>query len=125
MAIDVKEYKASMEANKRMMDTTIWQACRILGYDPNSITSSGAVFHELYELYYAWELQRQDGEAITVEVGEFFALNYPSLEGGFKADVDDLDAFLKELRGEYAYVGKPSYSKRYGWGVKVYENMEA
>lgn len=125
MAINIKEYRASEEANRRMMDTTIWQACRILGYDPNTIESSGAVFHELYEMYYVWELQKQSEATIEIEVGEFFATNYPSLEGGFKADIDDLDAFLEELRGEYAYVGKPSYSKRHGWCVDVYENMEA
>lgn len=58
MAIDMREYRASEEANRRMMDTTIWQACRILGYDVNAITSSWAVFHELYEMYYAEEMAK-------------------------------------------------------------------
>lgn len=62
MAIDIREYRASEEANRRMMDTTIWQACRILGYDPSAIESSGAVFHELYETYYAEELERRGAE---------------------------------------------------------------
>ena len=56
--IDAKEYRASMEANRRMMNTTIWQACRILGYDASEIKSSYAVFHELYEMYYQEELAK-------------------------------------------------------------------
>ena len=52
------DYRASDEANRRMMDTTIWQACRILGYDVNEIKSSYAVFHELYEMYYQEELAK-------------------------------------------------------------------
>lgn len=60
MAIDMKDYRASEEANRRMMDTTIWQACMILGYDPKAITSSWAVFHELYKMYYAEEMARQE-----------------------------------------------------------------
>lgn len=62
---------------------------------------------------------------MTISVGEFFALNYPSLEGGFTAEVDDLDVFVEELRGEYAYVEEPTHSMRHGWGVKVYEHLEA
>lgn len=58
MKINTKEYRASEEANRRMMDTTIWQACKILGYDVNSIKSSYAVFHELYERYYEEELAK-------------------------------------------------------------------
>ena len=58
MIINAKEYRASQEANRRMMDATIWQACRILGYDPREIKSSYAVFHELYEMYYQEELAK-------------------------------------------------------------------
>lgn len=58
MTIGIREYRASEEANRRMMDMTIWQACRILGYDPNAIESSGLVFHELYEMFYAEELAK-------------------------------------------------------------------
>ena len=61
---------------------------------------------------------------MKVEVGEFFALDYPTLEGGFTAEVDDLAAFLEELRGEYAFVSEP-----YMMGgvpcVKAYENLES
>ena len=58
MRIDTEEYRASMEANRRMMDTTIWQACRILGYDVDAVESNAQVFHELYEMYYQEELAR-------------------------------------------------------------------
>lgn len=52
------EYKASKKANERMMNTTIWQACKILGYDANNIKSNYAVFHELYKMYYEEELAK-------------------------------------------------------------------
>ena len=58
MTIDAKDYRASMEANRRMMDTTIWQACRILELDADSVRPSEA-FHALYEKYYAEELEKQ------------------------------------------------------------------
>jgi hypothetical protein len=58
MKLYLKEYMASERANRRMMDTTIWQACRILGYDVNSIKSNAQVFHELYKKYYEEELAK-------------------------------------------------------------------
>ena len=58
MIINTNEYKASEKANARMMDTTIWQACKILGYDVDNIKSNHAVFHELYEMYYEEEITR-------------------------------------------------------------------
>ena len=57
MIIDAKEYQASQEANGRMMDTTIWQACKILGLDVNTVRPSEA-FHKLYEMYYQEELAK-------------------------------------------------------------------
>lgn len=57
MTIDMKDYRASMEANRRMMDTTIWQACRILGIEPGSASNSD-VFHRLYEKFYAEEIAK-------------------------------------------------------------------
>lgn len=52
-----KEYKASEIANARMMNTTIWQACRILGVDVNSAKTSD-VFHQLYQKFYEEELAK-------------------------------------------------------------------
>lgn len=60
---------------------------------------------------------------MKVEVGEFFAFDYPTLEGGFTAEVDDLPALLEELRGEYAFVDEPRM-RRGIWSVKVYEHGE-
>lgn len=57
MIANAKEYRASMEANRRMMDTTIWQACKILGHDVNKVRT-GDVFHELYEKFYREELAK-------------------------------------------------------------------
>lgn len=51
-------YKASQAANARMMNTTIWQACKILGLDVNN-TRPGEAFHKLYELFYQEELLKQ------------------------------------------------------------------
>lgn len=51
------EYRASEEANRRMMDTTIWQACKILGIELGS-ASNADVFHRLYEKFYQEELSR-------------------------------------------------------------------
>lgn len=59
MTIDMKEYRASMEANRRMMDTTIWQACRILGLDVNDPKQTRGAFHKLYEKFYEEELAKQ------------------------------------------------------------------
>lgn len=57
MTIDMKDYKASMEANRRMMDATIWQACKILGIELGS-ASNAEVFHRLYEKFYAEEIAK-------------------------------------------------------------------
>jgi len=57
---------------------------------------------------------------MRVEVGEFFSVDYPTLEGGFAEEVDDLSAFLEELRGEYAEVDEPRLV-RGTWTVRVYE----
>ena len=57
MNLHLKEYMASERANRRMMDTTIWQACKILGIELGS-ESNAAVFHKLYEKYYAEELAK-------------------------------------------------------------------
>lgn len=48
--IDMNEYKATERANARMMDTTIWEACKILGVDVNNCRTS-EVFHKLFLLY--------------------------------------------------------------------------
>lgn len=48
--IDINEYRATERANARMMDTTIWQACAILGVDVNTCRTS-EVFHKLFLLY--------------------------------------------------------------------------
>lgn len=64
----------------------------------------------------------------TVHVGEYSALNYPTLEGGFTVDVDSLESLMEELEGEYAAVGCIREIKRGefagGYEVRVYENME-
>lgn len=52
-----KQYKASVEANRKMMDTTIWKACKILGVDVKTAKTS-EVFHALYEMYYKEELEK-------------------------------------------------------------------
>lgn len=62
MAIDINEYRACEKANRRMMDTTIWQACRILGIDPDGARPS-IVFHELFERFYAEEMAKLEGGA--------------------------------------------------------------
>ena len=59
---------------------------------------------------------------MTLQVGEFFATDYPTLEGGFTMEGDDLDAMLAELRREYAVVEEPTFSNRHGWRVRVYEH---
>lgn len=48
--IDINEYRATERANARMMDTTIWQACEILGVDVNNCRTS-EVFHRLFLHY--------------------------------------------------------------------------
>ena len=50
MTIDIHEYRATERANARMMDTTIWQACKILGVDVHNCRTS-EVFHKLFLLY--------------------------------------------------------------------------
>lgn len=60
---------------------------------------------------------------MVVEVGEFFALNYPTLEGGFTCVDDDLDALVAELRCEYAFVDEPQKTSQGCW-IRVYEHEE-
>lgn len=55
------DYRASSRANRRMMDTTIWDACDILGVDINGARTSD-VFHALYMKYYREELAAADGK---------------------------------------------------------------
>lgn len=61
----------------------------------------------------------------TVHVGEFSAPNYPSLEGGFKVNVDDVDKLAEELKGEYPVVDKPRKIRTGEFAgdyeIKVYE----
>ena len=42
--------QAENRANKRMMDTTIWKACEIVGEDPMTARPS-EVFHKLFNIY--------------------------------------------------------------------------
>ena len=58
---------------------------------------------------------------MELHVGEFWSVEYPTLEGGFTMEGDDLQAMLRELRGEYAVVEEPTFTSRHGWCVKVYE----
>lgn len=51
------EYFALERANARVMYTTIWEACRILGLDVNKVRVSDA-FHQLRVKYYEEELAR-------------------------------------------------------------------
>ena len=61
---------------------------------------------------------------VQVEVGEFFAVNYPTLEGGFTAEGENLEAVLDELRNCYPVVAEPSFAQGQGWYVAVYEHLE-
>ena len=60
---------------------------------------------------------------MTVEIGEYFAVNYPTIEGGFTVDTDNINQLVNELKSEYAFVSEPVYSKQYGWAIKVYEHI--
>lgn len=41
---------------------------------------------------------------MLVVVNELFAVNYPTLEGGFTIETNDITATIKELKQEYAFV---------------------
>lgn len=57
--IGSKEYFAMERANARVMNTNIWQACKILGLDVNGAKPS-VVFHNLFNMYLAEELEAAD-----------------------------------------------------------------
>lgn len=58
---------------------------------------------------------------MTLHVGEFWSVEYPTLEGGFTMEGDSLQEMLEELRGEYAIVEEPTFTSSHGWRVMVYE----
>lgn len=52
-----RQMEAENRANRRVMNTTIWKACEIVGADPNTARPS-EVFHKLFNMYVEQELQR-------------------------------------------------------------------
>lgn len=61
-------------------------------------------------------------EVISLEVCERFAIDYPTIEGGYIIDTDDIEHTINELKKYYAFVDAPFNSIRYGWTIDVFEN---
>lgn len=75
----------------------------------------------MYMIYYIQGNAEKGASMVNVYVSELFAVDYPSLEGGYTLEANSIDEAIAELEGSYYLVDEPK-KWRDGYSVRVYEN---